>query len=85
MLKFILNIVTLVVGSTLFSVMYEMIAGNRSFSLPFGNILLATLIGAVMFLFGGWVSTVAVLGLYGVYCLIGAFADRSGGQGEPEH
>lgn len=53
----VLHVLVLLVGSVLFSVMYENIAGNERFSLPFLGIILVTLIGAILSVWWGWTST----------------------------
>ncbi len=73
----VLQVVVLILGSVLFSVMSENIAGNESFSLPFFGILLVTLLGAVLSVWWGWSATLATLAAYGAFCAIGGFLERS--------
>ncbi len=77
MLTSILAVVgVLLIGSAFLSVMAEGIAGNERFSLPFGNIVLVTLLGAVLFPFAGWISTAAVLGAYAAFSVMAGLQQR---------
>jgi hypothetical protein len=73
---FILAIAVLSVGSLILSIVYEGIAGNESFSLPFTNIFLVVVVGAVLYWFFGFTSTVIILGLYAFWAVIGGLIDR---------
>lgn len=77
MIHFILSFVVLAAGALILSVVYESLAGNRSFSLPLANITLVVLIGGTLFPFWGWTSTIVVLGLYSAWCVIGGLMDRA--------
>ena len=66
----------LLIGSLILSVIYEGIAGNESFSLPFANILLVVVVGAVLYWLFGFKSTVIVLGLYAVWAVFGGLIER---------
>jgi hypothetical protein len=67
----------LVIGSVVASLLYEGIAGNTHFSLPFGNMGLVTLVGIGLYFVWGWPASLTVLGLYVVFCLIGGLMDRN--------
>jgi MFS family permease len=75
-LGFLVTAVILATGATLFAVVYEGIAGNESFSLPFMSILGVAILGAILHLIWGWIAAAIVLGLYGVYCVVGGLLDR---------
>lgn len=66
----------LVVGCTLLSVLYEYVAGNESFSLPWANIVLVTLVGGALSWAWGWAATLTVLAVYGGCCGLAGFVDR---------
>ena len=76
MLTPILAVGVLLIGSAFLSVMAEGIAGNERFSLPFGNIVVVTLLGAVLFPFAGWISTAAVLGAYAAFSVMAGLYQR---------
>ncbi len=73
----LLQVVVLLVGSILFSVMSENIAGNESFSLPFFNTLLITLLGSVLSVWWGCAATLTALAIYGAFCVIGGLLERA--------
>ncbi len=77
-LGFLLAIAALTAGSLVLSLLYENLAGNESFSLPLASLLIVTVLGAVLFPFFGWMSTLTVLGIYAVWCIVGGLVDRSG-------
>ena len=70
------HMVTLAVGSTLAALLYEATAGNESFSLPFSNVVLVTVIGTVLSQWWGWTATLSVLGVYTAYSVVGGFLER---------
>lgn len=70
-------VAVLVIGSLLASLLYEGVAGNTHFSLPFGNMALVTLVGFGLYFVWGWAASLTVLGLYVVFCLIGGLMDRN--------
>ena len=75
----VLHVVALLVGSVLFSVMYETIQARGEtvgFSLPLSNILLVTVLGTVLSFWWGWYATVLTLAAYGLYCVIAGLLDR---------
>jgi hypothetical protein len=76
MLQLLANIAVLIVGSLFLSLVYEGVAGNESFSLDFGGILLVTVVGGVLAPWYGWISTGIVLGVWGLICVVGGLADR---------
>jgi hypothetical protein len=76
MLNFLLALAALFFGSLILSLVYEGIAGNESFSLPFANILLVVVVGAVLYWFFDFKSTVIVLGLYAAWAVVGGLMDR---------
>ncbi len=73
----ILHIMVLLFGSILISVMYENIAGGETFSLPFSNILLVTLVGTALSVWWSWTSTLSTLTVYAVYSIVAGLYDRS--------
>lgn len=75
-LSFFANLAVLLVGALVLSVVYETVAGNTSFSLPFVNILLVVLVGGVLFWWFGWQSTFLLLATYGAFCVAGGLLDR---------
>ena len=75
MLHFLFALAALLVGSLILSLVYEGIAGNASFSLPFANIFLVVVIGAVLYWFFGFKSTVIILGLYAVWAVVGGLIE----------
>lgn len=64
-------------GSLILSFVYEAIANNESFSLPFANIFFVVLIGIGFFVFFGFVSSGIVLGIYGTWCVLAGLEYRS--------
>lgn len=76
-MQFILSLAVLAAGSLFLSIVHEWIAGHHRFSLPLMNMTLVFFIGAASFPFWGWLSTVAVLGLYGVWCVAGGIIARA--------
>jgi hypothetical protein len=75
-LSLLANVAVLLVGALVLSVLYEAVAGNESFSLPFVNIIIVVLIGSVLFWWFGWRSTFIVLAVYGVFCIVGGLVER---------
>ncbi len=73
----ILHLMVLLFGSILISVMYENIAGGETFSLPFSNILLVTLVGTALSVWWSWTSTLSTLTVYAVYSIVAGLYDRS--------
>ena len=73
----VLHVLVLLVGSVLFSVMYENILGRESFSLPFVNITLVTLVGAIVSVWYGWTSTLVTLAVYGACCALAGYRGRA--------
>ncbi len=76
MLHFFLAVATLLIGSLILSLVYEGVAGNESFSLPFMNIFLVVVVGMVLYWFFGFKSTVIVLGIYAVWAVVGGLIER---------
>ena len=76
MLSLLAALGALLFGAIVLSVLYEAVAGNRSFSLPLANILLVVAIGGALFPFFRIKSTIAVLAVYAVWCLVGGLIDR---------
>ena len=68
----------LLIGSLILSLVFEGVAGNESFSLPFANIFLGVLVGGIGFWFFGWLAVFAVLGLYSAWAVFGGLMDRFG-------
>lgn len=64
MFHLFLALTALLFGSLILSLVYEGIAGHESFSPPFANIFLVLVVGAVLYGFFGFKSTLIVLGLY---------------------
>lgn len=67
---------TLLLGATLLWFTAEWVEGKRTFQLHFGNVLLATLVGLLLFPFWGWTSTGVVLLSFGLIWTAGAIAIR---------
>lgn len=76
MMHFLLALAALFFGSLILSLVYESIAGNESFSLPFTNILAVVVVGAVLYWFFGFKSTAVILGLYAAWTVFGGLIDR---------
>ena len=76
MLHFLLAVATLLIGSLFLSLVYEGVAGNESFSLPFAGIFLVVVVGSVLYYFFGFKSTVIVLGLYAAWAVVGGLIER---------
>jgi hypothetical protein len=76
MLHFFLALAALLIGSLILSIVYEGVAGNESFSLPFANIFLVVVAGVVLYWFFGFKSTLIVLGVYAVWAVVGGLIDR---------
>ena len=75
----LLHVIVLLVGSVLLSVMYESIVArgaDTSFSLPFLNILVVTVVGAGLSIWWGWKASLGTLAVYGLFCLVGGLLDR---------
>ena len=68
--------VVLIVGSLLLSILAESIAGGGSFSLPFGNVFIVTVLGTVLSLFFGWTSTGILLALYTILYTVGVWDEH---------
>jgi hypothetical protein len=75
-LHFFLALASLLIGSIILSIVYEGVAGNERFSLPFANIFLVVVVGSVLYFFFGFRSTIVVLGLYTVWAVVGGLIDR---------
>ncbi len=75
-LAYLLALMALLGGSLILSLVYEKVAGNESFSLPFANVLVVTVIGMVLFVFFGYLSIVIILTLYGAIGVIGGLMER---------
>ena len=75
-LYFLLAVFVLLVASTLLWFLSEMIEGKRKFVLHFGNVLLVTVIGSVLFLFWGWISVLLVLGVFGGFWIVSSVVQR---------
>ncbi len=73
----ILHLMVLLFGSILISVIYENTAGRETFSLPFSNILLVTLVGTVLSVWWSWTSTLSTLTVYAVYSIVAGLYERS--------
>ena len=72
-----LVVAVLVIGSLIASLLYEGVAGNTHFSLPYSNMALVVLVGFGLYFVWGWPASLTVLGLYVVFCLIGGLMDRN--------
>jgi hypothetical protein len=70
-------VVVLLLGSTVASIMQENISGNARFSLAFSSIFLVTVVGAGLFVLWGWTASLALLGVYWAWCLLGGLANRA--------
>ena len=75
-LQLLLCIIVLLCCSTFFSAVAAGLAGQQRFSLPFVNILLVTIVGAVLFPIWGWTSTAIILLIYLAFCVIAGLFDR---------
>ena len=75
-LYFLLAVLVLFVASTLLWFLSEMIEGKRKFVLHFGNVLLVTVLGSVLFLFWGWIAVLLVLGVIGGFWIISSLVQR---------
>jgi hypothetical protein len=75
-LKYLANIVVLIFGSIMLSVLSENIQANSSFSLPFIWIMIVLMLGVILFSIYGWISTLFVLGGYAVICVVGRVLGR---------
>ena len=73
----LLHTVVPLVGTTLLSGVYETIVKSQSFSLPLSNILFFTIVGVVLSIWWGWVSTASTLGVYALYSVAGGLLDRA--------
>ena len=76
MLSFVVSLAVLLIGSLLLSLLYELLAGNQSFSLPLSNIVLTIVAGGILYWFFGFKSTIAVLGVYAIWAVVGGLYDR---------
>jgi hypothetical protein len=65
--------VVLIVGSLLLSILAESIVGGGSFSLPFGNVFIVTLLGTGLSPFFGWPSTGILLAGYTILYTAGVW------------
>jgi hypothetical protein len=74
-LSLLLHMAVLLAGSVLFSILYEAAAGNRQFSLPLMNFILVPVVGGILSIWFGWISTGIILGIYGACMIIGGFAE----------
>ena len=72
----LLVIVVLFLGATLLWFISEMIEGKSEFILHFGNVMLVTIVGAVLFPFWGWKSTGWVLASFGGLWFLAGVAER---------
>ena len=73
----ILHLMVLLFGSILISVMYENIARRETFSLPFSNVLIITLVGTALAVWWSWTSTLSTLTVYAVYSIVAGLYERS--------
>ena len=69
-LQFVLAVVVLALGASFLWLLSEEAAGNKEMILHFGNVLLVTVLGAVTFLYWGWMSVAVVLILFGGFWII---------------
>ena len=74
--SFLLAVFILLVVSTVLYFLSEKIEGKQEFVFHFGNVLLVTVIGSVLFAFWGWKSVVLVLGVFGGLWIIGSIVER---------
>ena len=70
------NLIILLVGAVILSLVWEGLAGRESFSLPLTWIVLVVGLGAVLFPFYGSVATAVVLGGYAVVSVLAGLAER---------
>ena len=75
-LSFLLAVFVLFVASSILWCLSEKMAGKQEFILHCGNILLVTVLGAILFLFWGWKSVAIVLGVFGGLWMIGSVMER---------
>lgn len=71
------------IGSILAALLYEAVAGDKSFTLPLASILMVTALGTVSAIWWGWPATFSVLGVYTVYNVAAARSDRRAFEAAP--
>jgi hypothetical protein len=72
----LLHMIVLIVGSLLLSILAESIAGGGSFSLPFGNVFIVTVLGTGLSPFFGWTSTGILLVGYTILYTAGVWDEH---------
>ncbi len=70
------NFATLIIGSFLLTVIMELIAGDKRFSLQLGNIFFITLVGSILSVWFSWKSTGILLGLYAIYIVAAGINEK---------
>ncbi len=68
-LNFIAHFVSIVSGMFIFTAIGQWIQKIESFSLPLPLMLLVLIVGIVLFHWFGWISTLILLGGYGILCI----------------
>jgi hypothetical protein len=72
----LLHLVVLVIGSLLIFTLAAGIAGGESYSLPFDQVFIVTILGTGLSPFFGWTSTGIVLAIYAILCTALALYER---------
>jgi hypothetical protein len=76
-LYFLAAVGVLICGSVFLWLLSEAIAGHDELMLHYGNVLLATVVGTVTYLFWGWTSVGIVLLVFGGMWTLGSLYERS--------
>lgn len=76
LLNILANMFTLLPLSFLFSALSCVIAGEKSFSLPFLSIIFITVLGSLLCTWFGWKSTIIILAIYALFSIVGGFISR---------
>lgn len=76
LLKWIANMVALLVGAVYASVLHENLQGITRFSLPLSSILIVVLVGGALAPSYGWSSTGIVLASYALWCIVSGLVMR---------
>ena len=76
MIVWLSNFATLIIGSLILTVVMELIAGNKRFTLQFGNIFLVTVTGSILAVWFSWKSTGILLGLYAIFVVCMGIYER---------
>ena len=75
-LSSLLAVGTLLVGAAVLWIVSELLSGREEVSLHIGNVMLATVVGTILFAFWGWRSTAIVLGAFGLFWIVGGLFER---------